>query len=319
MEPFPLRVLVADARPVAREAWVASLERAGLQVVGVVSDADGAVEMARRTCPDVALVDVHVPGGGVRATEAIVGSVKGCRVIALPAHGDSGAILQMLLAGAGGYVARGTSSDELPEVVRRVARAEAGVPADVVTRLLDDLFREIADLSANQERLRRGEERFRGLLEAAPDAVVIVDARGEIILVNQQAELMFGYTRSDLIGRPLEFLVPERFHDAHIAHRRAYHSAPRTRRMGTASGLAGRRMDASEFPVDISLSALETDEGTLVIAFIRELSERGWATGPAHEPTVRVDDAHRERGRLADAAAPDGRSPDVLDDQVRKG
>ena len=320
MEPLPPRVLVVDDRPVACEAWVASLERSGLHVVGIAADATEAIELARRTRPDVALIDVHVPGGGVRATEGIVGGVEGCRVLALPAHGDSTSILQMLLAGAGGYVPRGTSSDELPRIVRRVALTEGGISADVVTRLMDDLFREIADLSETQERLRRSEERFRGLLEAAPDAVVIIDLQGEIVLVNQQTELMFGYTRSELLGRPLEFLVPERFHAEHIDHRRAYLSAPRPRRMGAVAGLAGRRMDASEFPVDISLSALETDEGTLVIAFIRDLSERGWAAGQTrgHDLAVSVEGAHSELIHLGDAGHldPGHGEPGILGDPI---
>jgi PAS domain S-box-containing protein len=293
MEPFPLRVLVADERSVACEVLVASLERAGHEVVGV-ANATQAIEVAHRTRPDVALIDVHVPGGGVSATEGIVRGVEGCRVLALSAHGDEATILQMLLAGAEGYVVKGMPSDEFHAIVRRTARAEAGLSVGVVASLMGNLLHEIADLSEIKERLRRSEERFRSLLESAPDAVVIVNREGEIVLVNQQTEVMFGYARDDLLGRPMEFLVPERFHAAHIAHRHAYLSDPRTRRMDMVPGLAGRRMNATEFRVDISLSTLETDEGTLIIAFVRDLSERERAVEEAWSSDVAVPagDAH---------------------------
>lgn len=291
MEPFPLRVLVAEDEPATPGALVACLERAGIAVVGVVSDAAEAIEEARRTSPAVALIDVRVPGGGVSATEGIVVGVDGCRVLALSAYEDRGAILPMLLAGAVGYVVKGTPSAELMAIVRRAARAEAGLSVDVMTGLVKDLLRDIADRSESEARLRRSEERFRGLLEAAPDAVVIVNQEGEIVLVNDQTEMMFGYERSDLLGKRVEFLLPERFHMEHIEHRMEYQSAPRTRRMGTVPGLAGRRMNGREFPVDVSLSALETDEGTLIIAFVRDMSAREravHAAGLAGEARGRV-------------------------------
>jgi PAS domain S-box-containing protein len=304
MESFPLRVLVADGERIAGEVLVAALERTLLDVVGLASEATEAIELARRTRPDVALVDVGLPGGAVRATEGIVGGAEGCRVLALSETLETGAILQMLLAGAGGYVLRSAPSDELLENLRRVARADAGTPGEVGSGLIGDLLREIADLAQMQERLRRSEERFRGVLEAAPDAVVIVNAEGEIVLVNRQTEMMFGYARSELLGRPLEFLVPERFHLDHIRRRHEYLADPRTRRMGSVHGLAGRRMNAKEFPVDISLSTLESEEGPLVIAFVREISVReripetdeghvARAEGERREPVIDLADAEQ--------------------------
>jgi PAS domain S-box-containing protein len=304
MEPFPLRVLVVEHRTVAREVLVTTLTRVGFEVVGLAEDATGAIEVARRTRPDVALIDALVPGGGVAATEGIVGGVEGCRVLAMSALEDRPAVLQMLLAGAGGYLVTGTSSEELATVVRRAALAEAGLSVEVVTSLVSDLLHEIADLTEIEERLRRSEERFRSLLEAAPDGIVIVNRQGQIVFVNRQTELLFGYARADLLGRPMEFLVPERFHVAHIAHRQAYLAEPRTRRMGAVRGLVGRRMNAAEFPVDISLSTLESDEGPLVIAFVRDLSEReaadaearghAGAVGGDPEPTIDLVAAEEE-------------------------
>ena len=137
---------------------------------------------------------------------------------------------------------------------------------------------------------RRAEERFRGLLEAAPDAIVIVDGRGRITLVNAQTETLFGYSRDDLLGQPVELLVPERFRDRHGAHRDRYGADARTRSMGDGLDLTGRRKDGSEFPVEISLSPLKVDEDVLVISIIRDLTERKRA-----EEELRVQKALLER------------------------
>ncbi|HWI20528.1 MAG TPA: PAS domain S-box protein, partial [Vicinamibacterales bacterium] len=119
-----------------------------------------------------------------------------------------------------------------------------------------------------------GEEKFRSLLEAAPDAIVIVGEGGHIVLVNSQAELLFGYLGPELLGQPVEILIPASFRRGHQNHREGYFSQPRVRRMGEGLTLYGRRKDGSEFPVEISLSPLQTDEGRLVTAAIRDVTER---------------------------------------------
>jgi PAS domain S-box-containing protein len=139
--------------------------------------------------------------------------------------------------------------------------------ADAADRKLSSAIR---DVSVR----KKEEEKFRGLLQSAPDATVIVNQEGEIVLSNSQTEKLFGYSSEELLNHKVEMLLPERFRGKHPAHRGRFYGDAKIRPMGAGLELFARRKDGTEFPVEISLSPLETGEGTLVSSAIRDITQR---------------------------------------------
>jgi PAS domain S-box-containing protein len=141
---------------------------------------------------------------------------------------------------------------------------------------------------------------FEGLFEAAPDAIVLVDNEGRILRVNRQTELMFGYSRGELLGKQVEALLSPRFRERHVEHRSTYLAEPRLRSMGAGLELYGLRKDGSEFPVDIVLSPLQTDDQLFVVCVIRDITERKEMEAELAEVQRRLTDSlEAERLHLA--------------------
>lgn len=166
-----------------------------------------------------------------------------------------------------------------PDGVRRTA--EYSATAEVVPGLHLISLRDVTERVEMEETLRRTmaevtavERRYADLIETLPDGIVAVDTDGAIALVNARTEQMFGYVRGELIGRRVEMLLPERMRAAHGTHRARFGHASRSRAMGLGLDLWGHRKDGSDFPVEVSLSAVTTDQGKLVTSVVTDITER---------------------------------------------
>ncbi|MGO9780501.1 MAG: PAS domain S-box protein [Streptosporangiaceae bacterium] len=171
-------------------------------------------------------------------------------------------------------LARGAIAERMAEPVRKdgtviTVMVTLAAIADK-TGTITGLSAIVRDITAQQ----RAGARFRALLEAAPDATVCVDSDGRIVLVNAQAERLFGYTREELAGQPVEILIPDSIKAGHPALRARYAAAPHPRQMGAELDLSARRRDGTTFPAEISLSAIDTDQGTLVSAAVRDVTQQ---------------------------------------------
>ncbi len=147
---------------------------------------------------------------------------------------------------------------------------------------------DVTELKRAEQALKKNEEMLRGLFEFAPDTVLVANKSGLVIRVNAQVQQMFGYTADELMGKPIETLIPERLSQQHTRHRSDYLEEPHARPMGAGLELYGKRKDGSEFPVDIMLSPMESGEGSIVIAVIRDITRRKQAEEAIREYAERL-------------------------------
>ncbi|MCW5908061.1 MAG: PAS domain S-box protein [Chitinophagales bacterium] len=169
--------------------------------------------------------------------------------------------------------------DEILRVSKLVAKGDFSAKAKVYSGdeigVLANAFNQMAtELGESISERREGETKFKDLLESAPDAMVIVNREGTIQLVNRQTEKLFQFTKQEMIGGKVEMLIPERFLQSHAGHRTHFFSDPKVRAMGTGLELFGKRKSGEEFPVEISLSPIETEEGIWVSAAIRDITDK---------------------------------------------
>ncbi len=170
------------------------------------------------------------------------------------------ALLDRINSGEGELTMQKASGESLPVMV------SFNKPAMEEEELVVLIIRDLSER-------KRAEAKFSGLLESSPDGIVISRSDGKIVLINAQTEKMFGYRREDLIEQPIEMLMPERFLESHNRHRAVYTSAPRIRPMGSGLSLIGQRKDGTEFPIEINLTPMFTEDGLLVISDIQDITE----------------------------------------------
>lgn len=168
---------------------------------------------------------------------------------------------------------------------------------------------EISELKKAEEALRASEQKFRAIIESALDAIVIVDNKGKIVLINNKTEKLFGYNKEELIGNTIEILIPNRFREKHISQRETYFHKPFKREMGTGLDLYCKRKDGTEFSAEISLNPLQTNEGIWVSSVIRDITERKKVEIKLNEYTIELEKKNEEIEQFAFIVSHDLQEP----------
>jgi PAS domain S-box-containing protein len=283
-----LRVLIADDAPAVRTAITELLiAESGLELAGAAVSAGEAIALAELASPDVALLDVRMPGGGVAAARGIGKVSPETRVIALSAYDDAAVAAEMLAAGAVGYLVKGEPVEEIIEAIKRAGRGRSSLSAELTKGVFEELARSESRHRETEQTLRESEKTLLTLLESAPDAIVNLDASGAIVFANRRVETLFGYARDELLGSAAEMLLPARFRDTLHGDEDALGDSAHPPANGTTFELAGLRNDGSEFPLEIAIATIETPAGPILSAAFRDMSATARRLAESAERTSR--------------------------------
>lgn len=302
-----------------RRAFEMCSPRVNVTVAGSLQEAQTCLTHFR---PDLMIADFVLPDG--KGTELLPAD-KGLPpfpVVVMTSHGNEQIAVEAMKAGAVNYITKSESTlANMPDVAEKALREwqilaterqkdEARLKAhEELERVVQERTAELKTANAIlQEQIaerERAEQRFRQLLELAPDAMVIADREGQIVLVNAQAEAMFGHSREQLLGQPVEMLLPGGFREKHMGLRTEYFKGPRVHQMRTGVEFRAVRKDGTEFPVEISLGPLETEEGILVSSAIRDITERKRVERALRDNQAQLLAAQKIQECLLPSAPPD--------------
>ena len=284
-----IRILIMENDAAQARRMQQMLEHAGYAAERA-RDGDEGLRMFRAGPYDLLLVNHQMPGqSGIEVVRLLNLRGEPTPIVMVIGPGEEEVAVEAMKLGVGDYIVQDLDGRYLTLLPIRIEKllaqqrlAEEKQQAETsLHQALEalevwtaDLQRVNAQLHAEMTERVQTEELFRGLVESAPDAIVIINQDGQIILVNAQTEAMFGYARHELYGQPVECLVPDHLRRAHTAHRRHYIAQPTVRHMGSGLDLFGLHKDGRQFPVEISLSPLETADGLLISSAIRDMTER---------------------------------------------
>ena len=278
--PIALRLLLLEDNPSDAELILAELRRAGFEPAWERVETEQDFLTCLAPAVDIIVADYSIPQfSGLRALQLLRESGQDIPFILVSGVIGEDVAVSAIHQGAADYLLKD-----------RLARLGSSITRALAEKHLRDEKRQAEDA------LRASQTMFQGLFDSSPDAIVVTNLEGQIVRVNAQVEALFGYRAGQLLGQPVEILLPERFQEVHPQHRSDYMLNPRHRPMGTRLELYGRRRDGSEFPADINLGTLATEAVLVVLATVRDITER-----------KRAEEALQENERLLSEAQHIGR------------